>query len=146
MLIHRETKPKTASHTPLTSLSHEHTHTHTHTHSHSHPLTLTHVGKAQNLSRRVALLDFLEAVLWGFPGVLRDPDLRKVDVRLPRKGNSNSHGARPMIKWFQTSRLSIHNSLSPPRPGSANRCVCVCVWREWAERCVLVCLGHASVC
>ena len=41
----------------------------------------------------------------------------KVDVRLPGKGNSNSHGARPvhliitMIKWIRTSRLSIKNSL-----------------------------------
>ena len=40
------------------------------------------------------------------------------DMRLPGKGNSNSHGARPvhliitMIKWIRTSRLSIHNSLS----------------------------------
>ena len=37
----------------------------------------------------------------------------KVDVRLPGKGNSNTHGARPvhliisMIKWIRTSRLSI---------------------------------------
>jgi len=44
--------------------------------------------------------------------------IRKVDVRLPGKGNSNSHGARPvhliitMIKWIRTSRLSIKNSLS----------------------------------
>ena len=44
--------------------------------------------------------------------------VRKVDVRLPGKGNSNSHGARPvhliitMIKWFRTSGLSIKNSLS----------------------------------
>ena len=36
-----------------------------------------------------------------------------VDVRLPGKGNSNSHGARPvyliitMINWIRTSRLSI---------------------------------------
>jgi len=43
---------------------------------------------------------------------------KKVDVRLPEKGNSNSHGARPvhlivtMIKWIRTSRLSIQNSLS----------------------------------
>jgi len=43
---------------------------------------------------------------------------RKVDVRLPGKGNSNSHGARPvyqiisMIKWIRTSRLSIKNSFS----------------------------------
>jgi len=43
---------------------------------------------------------------------------RKVDARLPGKGNSNSHGARPvhlmitMIQWIRTSRLSIKNSLS----------------------------------
>ena len=42
---------------------------------------------------------------------------RKVDVRLPGKGHSNSYGARPdhliitMIKWIRTSRLSIKNSL-----------------------------------
>ena len=42
---------------------------------------------------------------------------KKVDVRLPGKGNSNSHGARPvhliitMTKWIRTSRLSIKNSL-----------------------------------
>jgi len=42
---------------------------------------------------------------------------RKVDVWLPGKGNSNTHGARPvllittMIKWTRTSRLSITNSL-----------------------------------
>ena len=42
----------------------------------------------------------------------------KVDVRLPGKRNSNSHGARPvhliitMIKLIRTSRLSIKNSLS----------------------------------
>ena len=45
----------------------------------------------------------------------------KVDVRLPEKGNSNSHGARPvhyiisMIKWIRTSRLSVKNSLSRRR-------------------------------
>ena len=39
-------------------------------------------------------------------------------MRLPEKGNSNSHGARPvqliitMIKYIRTSRLSIENSLS----------------------------------
>ena len=43
---------------------------------------------------------------------------RKVDERLPGKGNSNPHGARPlhliitMIKWIRTSRLSIKKSLS----------------------------------
>jgi len=46
---------------------------------------------------------------------------RKVDVRLPGKGNSNSHGERPVhliitiIKWIRTSRLSIKNSLCIPR-------------------------------
>jgi len=49
---------------------------------------------------------------------------RKVDIRLPEKGNSNSRGARPghqivsMIKWIWTSRLSIKNSLS--RSGRAS--------------------------
>ena len=39
------------------------------------------------------------------------PPARKVDVRLPGTGDSNSHGARPvhliitMIKWIRTSRL-----------------------------------------
>jgi len=43
------------------------------------------------------------------------PSFRKVDVRLPGKGNSNSHGARPvhqiisMIKWIRTRRLSKKN-------------------------------------
>ena len=42
---------------------------------------------------------------------------RKVDVRLHEKGNSNSHGSRPvhliitMIKWIRTIRLLIKNSL-----------------------------------
>ena len=42
---------------------------------------------------------------------------RKVDVRLPGKGNPNSHGARPVhliitiVKCIRTSRLSIKNSL-----------------------------------
>ena len=45
-------------------------------------------------------------------------ETKKVDVRLPGKGNSKSHGARPvhqiisMINWIRTSRLSIKNSLS----------------------------------
>jgi len=46
------------------------------------------------------------------------PAPRKIDVRLPGRGDSNSHGARPvhliitMTKWFRTSKLSIKNSLS----------------------------------
>jgi len=51
-----------------------------------------------------------------------DLHTRTADVRLPRKGNSNSHGARPvhliitMRKWIRTSRLSIKNSLSLHTP------------------------------
>jgi len=43
---------------------------------------------------------------------------RKMDVRLPGTGNSNSHGARlvyliiAMITWIRTSSLPIKNSLS----------------------------------
>jgi len=43
---------------------------------------------------------------------------RKVDVRLPGKGNLTPHGARPvhliitMITWIRTSRLSRKNPLS----------------------------------
>ena len=42
---------------------------------------------------------------------------RKVDIRLPGKGNSNTHGARPvhliitMRKCIRTRRLPIKNSL-----------------------------------
>jgi len=50
---------------------------------------------------------------------------RKVNVRLPGQGDSNSHGARPvhliitMIKWIRTSRLSIKKSLSARRVATA---------------------------
>ena len=40
---------------------------------------------------------------------------RKVDIRLHGKGDSNSHGARPVHqkhRWTRTIRLSIKNSLS----------------------------------
>jgi len=46
-----------------------------------------------------------DLAVWSGPG-----ETRKVDVRLPGRGNSNSHGARPvdliitMIKWIRTSR------------------------------------------
>ena len=57
---------------------------------------------------------------------------RNVDVRLPGKGNSKSHGARSvhqiitMIKWIRTSRLPIKKS--PPVR-----------WRCWSSlrRCAL---------
>jgi len=61
-------------------------------------------------------------------------DTRKVDVRLPGKRNSNSHGARPvyliviivtMIKWIRTSRLSIKNSLSAAVVRTISRRACL---------------------
>ena len=51
-----------------------------------------------------------------------------MNVRLPGKGNSNSHGARPvhliitMIKWIRTIRLSIKNSLSEEGGELCKRC------------------------
>jgi hypothetical protein len=61
----------------------------------------------------------------GAPGASRAPAYlggsvqgRKVDIKLPGKGNSDNHGARPvhkiisMIKWIRTSRLSIENLIS----------------------------------
>jgi len=52
--------------------------------------------------------------------VKRRPQMRKVDKRLPGRGNlnSNSHGAKPVhqiistIKWIRTSKMPIKNSLS----------------------------------
>jgi len=48
------------------------------------------------------------------------PKVRKIDVRLPGKGNSKSRGERPvhliitMIKWIRTRRVSTENYLSAP--------------------------------
>ena len=59
--------------------------------------------------------------------------LRKVDVRLPGKGNSNNHGARPvhliitMIKWIRTSGLSIKKFLSVREPEEGR---CKATWFE----------------
>ena len=55
--------------------------------------------------------------------IAEEPAIGKVDIRLPGKENSNSHGARPVhqiisiILWFRTSRLPIKNSLSLPIAG-----------------------------
>ena len=64
-------------------------------------------------------MDILKADIRGdgAQGAGRAP--RKVDVRLPVKGNSNSQGARPVhliitiIEWIRTTRLSV-KSLSEP--------------------------------
>jgi hypothetical protein len=55
-------------------------------------------------------------LIWTDHEIHSDAD-RQVDVRLPGKGNSNTHGAEPvhpiitMIKWFRASRLSIKNTI-----------------------------------
>ena len=61
-------------------------------------------------------------------GAIAPTASRKVDVRLPEIGNSNSHAARPvhhlitMITWIRTSRLSIKKfSLHPEAEKSAHR-------------------------
>ena len=59
------------------------------------------------------------------------PLTRKIDIRLTGKGNSNSHGARPvyliirMIEWFRTSTLSIKNF------SFRGRSRVTCMHREW---------------
>ena len=61
-----------------------------------------------------AIIAAVEEVAGGAQVVLQQG--RKVDIRLPGKGDSNSHGARLVHqkhRWTRTSRLSIKNSLSP---------------------------------
>ena len=59
---------------------------------------------------------------------------RKVDIWLPGKGNSNSHGTRPvlqiisMIKWIRTSWLSIKKKLAKQQATSPS-----CP-RAWTQR------------
>ena len=75
-------------------------------------MSLIRKREGSRLRVRVALGD---AVAFGvdFRGTVM-----VLDVRLPGRGNSNSHGARPvhliitMIRWIRTSRLSTKNSLS----------------------------------
>jgi len=84
----------------------------THTQSHTSPNKLVYENHHASLA--VTATDQTRLALSSRDAVA----YRKVDVRLPGKGNSNPHGARPvhliitMIKWFRTSRLSITNSLS----------------------------------
>jgi hypothetical protein len=59
-----------------------------------------------------------EVRLYQSPEKIFSEDHRKVDGRLPEKGSSNFHGARPvhliitMKEWIRTSSLSTKNSLS----------------------------------
>ena len=75
-------------------------------------------------SRPDSGLGFLALGLGGIPPLgQRHHAHRRHPVSLPGKGNSNSHGARPvhliitMIKWIRTNRLSIKNSLYAPSGG-----------------------------
>ena len=69
-------------------------------------------------------------------GHLVFPSERAVDVRLPRGGNSNSHGARPvhliitMIKWIRTSRLTTKNSRSDQHVFPSERACRTCRLRS----------------
>ena len=55
---------------------------------------------------------------WRARNLLSLSRTRNVNIKLSGKGNSTSHGARPvhfiisLIKWIRTSSLSIKNSLS----------------------------------
>ena len=76
-----------------------------------------HFGTRHNLSRYRRLPKLKIQVDMLFQACNEDTS-RRVDIRLPGKGNSNSHGATPvylnitMVKWIRTSRLSIKKSLS----------------------------------
>ena len=91
-----------------------------------------------------------QGLVWGPPPLLHS-DLteiikqsmslhRKADARLPGKGDSNSHGSRPvhliitMIKWIWTSMMPIRKSLTmslltDPGPpfGSVRRLIDYCI-------------------
>ena len=65
---------------------------------------------------------------------------KKADVRLPGKGNSNSHHERSVhfiittVKWIRTSRMSIKNFPSKPvksAKGAASNEVQRNAFREW---------------
>jgi len=87
-------------------------------------------GAAVLFSVQQRLLRLAPLVVLGAGCVQGLLSTRKVDIRLPGKGDSNSHGARPVHqkhRWTRTSRLSIKNSLpllswvskggSPANPG-----------------------------
>jgi len=73
---------------------------------------------------------------------------RKVDVRLPGKGNSNSHSARPVhlivtvIKWIRTSRLPINHSF-PHRMATRKECDNAGSWRISPS--IQGCLAHKKL-
>ena len=89
------------------------------------PETRNHNSKPQIITPRSSSFKVvLTTHFVMFAGLMGDAEVcTKVDVRLPGKGNSKSHGARPvhltimMIKSIRTSRLSIKNSLYGVRRG-----------------------------
>jgi hypothetical protein len=82
-------------------------------------------GGCQHSSRWTATIELLDPVIlhgtvppYYFPAASGSWRLKKVDVRLACKGNSNSHDARPvhliitMIQWIRTSSFSKKKFLS----------------------------------
>ena len=141
------------THTLSHPLSHTHSLSHTQTHTHTPgagagaPETmLSEAGMSADRSTRFAVGG---TSAWcsastgcGVEGV--SCSTRKVDVRLPGKGNSNSHGARPihqiitMIWWIRTSRLSIKNSLCSTKHTARDEVCCRGDHRVYLTECFTV--------
>ena len=101
---------------------------HSYTHTYTRPERVYYLYATGVLARsgRAALLAF--GAHRRAPRAGKYPETtRKVDIRLPGRGNLNSHGARPVhriisvIQWIRTNRLSIKNYLSTSKPSIPNR-------------------------
>ena len=83
--------------------------------AHHHPPT--DPSRARNKFRVRVNIQPRKAGTYGIRLAFGMSGTRKVDIKLPGKGNSGSHGARPVhqiilvIKWIRTSELSMKNSL-----------------------------------
>jgi hypothetical protein len=68
----------------------------------------------ENQEPRDSLGVWVSGVVWAW---MDWASTRKADTRLPGKGDSHPHGARPvhqimsMITWIRACKLSTHNSL-----------------------------------
>ena len=97
---------------------------------------MAHIGHPRpdsGLGFQVTVLNTVHVVPSPLGGGMEMQHNRKVDVRLPGKRNSTSHGARPvhliitMIKWIRTSRLSINNSLCNTTVKAASMGISICL-------------------
>ena len=114
----RHTHTHTHTNTRARTQTHKHTHTHTHTYTHTQPNTASRAAREREKDRESegerAGKEERESTF-----IQADTEQKHPCVgRLVRKGNSNSHCARPvhlsisMMKWIRTTRLSIKKSLS----------------------------------